>query len=154
MEYDAPPEPVSEKHRIGALLAALGSYLLFYRAQTLPAAAHSLDRPLCLLLACALFAYAWGVLMAMLARRMGWSPKTCHLVGYPLLALAALGRLSGPHGKDIFDTGGLLILAELTGRLCRFVAYPELGWSGKAPQDPPLSIDPRLHSQPDALAKR
>jgi hypothetical protein len=154
MEPDVPVEPIPEIHKLGAILAAAGAYLLFYRAQHLPASAPAFDRPVCLLLACILLAYAWAALMAMLARSMEWTPKTCRMAGYPLLlAVGALGILVGPPYK-LFDTGEWLILAELTGRLCRRIAFPELGWSGKDPEHPPMSIDPRLHSRPDALAKR
>jgi hypothetical protein len=153
MEYDAPVEPISEIHRFGAVLASVGAYLLFYRAKTLPASAPSFDRPLCLLLAGLLIAYAWAAFVAILARSRGWSPKTCRMAGYPMLGLAGLLNVASPGGK-VLDTGGWFLVAELTGRFCRRIAFPELGWSGKDPEHPPLSIDPRLHSRPDALAKR
>jgi hypothetical protein len=154
MEHDAPVEPISDMHRFGAALAGLGSFLLFRRALALPVAPHSLDRPTCLLLAFILFAYAWAVLMAMLARHWEWTPQTCHLAGYPLLALALYGVVGGPHAGIVRDTGGWLIMADFAGRLCRRIAFPELGWSGKAPAHPPLSIDPRLHPRPDAFNGR
>lgn len=153
MGPDVPVEPIPEIHKLGAVLAAVGAYLLFYRSRNLPATAPEFDRPICLVLACVLLAYAWAALMAILARRMQWSPKTCRFAGYPLLAMAAVGIMAG-HNDKLFDFGQWMLLAEATGRLCRRIAFPELGWSGKDADHPPVSIDPRLHSRPDALAKR
>jgi hypothetical protein len=137
-------EPIPEKHQIGAVLAGLGSFLMFRRALALPpASAHSFDRLICVLLACALAAYAWAVLMAMLARRLEWSPQRCRAAGYPLLILGMLAHSVEPQAKAVLDIGGLVLMAEFAGRLCRRLAFPELGWSGKDPEQPPLSINPR-----------
>jgi hypothetical protein len=154
MEYGAPREPISETHQIGALLAGLGAFLLIRRAMALPSTPRSFDRSICLLLACVLLAYGWAVLMAILARHREWTPQGCHVAGYPLLALALYGVVGGPHAAIIRDTGAWLIMADFSGRLCRRIAFPELGWSGKAPKHPPLSIDPRLHTRPDPFDGR
>lgn len=132
-------EPIPEGHQIGAVLAALGAFLLFRRALTLPpGGAHAIDRPIYVLLACVLVTYAWGVFMAMLARSRDWTPQTCGKSGYPILVLGAIAHAAAPQAKAILDIGGLFVLSDLAGRLCRRLAYPALGWWGKDPRHPPL----------------
>jgi hypothetical protein len=134
-------ESISEVHGLGAPLAALGAFLLYRRAMALPDdGQHSLGRYICLILACALVAYVWAVLVATLARNWDWSPQTCRAAGYALLALGGYGLVTRPHGGALFDFGGWMLLAEFTGRLCRYIAYPELGWKDppkNARQNPP-----------------
>ncbi len=142
-----PREPISEAHGFGAPLAALGAFLLYRRAMTLPDdGSQTLARTICLLLACALVAYAWAVLVAALARSRGWSPQTCRMAGYPLLPLAALGFVKGPHGSGLLDFGGWILVAECVGRLCRYIAYPELGW-----KDPPKGAKQQPPSKPKTI---
>jgi hypothetical protein len=155
--YSVSGDPISGKHQLGAVLAAVGSFLLLRRVWALPPAAPhsagSFDRTVCMLLACGLLAYAWAVLMAVVARRLEWTPQHCRLTGYPLLALAIFAA-AGPHGKLIFDTGGCFILADLAGRWCRWIAFPELGWSGKDPAPPSLSINPGPPLRPETMSNR
>jgi hypothetical protein len=72
-------DPISGKHQIGAALAGLGWVIVFRRGLALaPTRPHSFDRLICLfyaLLACVLLTSAWGVLMALVARRRGWTPR-------------------------------------------------------------------------------
>jgi hypothetical protein len=146
-------DPISGKHQVGAVLASTGAFLLFRRALALPPTAPhssgSVDRAIYVLLACALLAYAWSVLMAVLARSKQWTPKGCRTSGYPLLALGVIAHAAVPQSRAILDMGGLFVLAELSGRLCRYLAYPELGWSGKDPAEPSLSIKLGPSSRPE-----
>ncbi|HUP03255.1 MAG TPA: hypothetical protein VMU19_04665 [Bryobacteraceae bacterium] len=102
--------------------------------------AHAISRIICLSLAGALAAYVWAVFVAALARSHDWSPHTCRLAGYPLLAFAVWGVVAGRPGGAVLDIGTWLLAAECTGRLCRYIAYPELGWKDPpkgAPKKPP-----------------
>ena len=118
-----------------------------------PAQPHSFDRLICVFLACALLTYAWGVLMALVARRRGWTPRGCSLSGLPLWALGLFALVGDPHIKVILDVGGLALSSDLAGRWRRRLAFPELGWSGKDPE-PSLSINPWPPSQPDTFGGR
>ena len=125
-----PLESISDQHRFGGVLAALGALLTYWRFTALPNdGQHSVDRAICLVMAGALAAYAWAVFVAALARSRGWSPQICRGAGYPLLALAAFGVIGG--SRAYFDMGGWLVLGEMTGRVCRYIAFPELGWTDK-----------------------
>jgi hypothetical protein len=162
MEHEAPREPIPEKHQIGAVLAGAGWFIAFRRGLALvPSKPQSHDRAIFMvyaLLASVCLAYAWGVLMAVVARHRGWTPRGCRLSGYPLWALGAfcsyLGLVGAGHIKAMAEAGGGVLAAELAGRLCRYLAFPELGWSGKEAEEPPLSINPGAPARPGALGSR
>jgi hypothetical protein len=147
-------EPISGKHRIGAVLAGAGWFIAFRRGLAMaPSRPHSPERLIFVayaFLASLLLAYAWGVFMAVMARRGGWTPRGCRLAGYPLVFLGLfcsyLGIVGAAHIKAIADASGVvggIFASDLAGRFCRRLAFPELGWSGKDPEQPSLSITPR-----------
>jgi len=145
-------DPISGKHQIGAVLAGIGAFLLFRHALasglTRPNSPDRLVFMGCVLIASVLLGYAWGVPMTFVARAREWTPRGCRAAGYPLWALGMLGGLlavaSDPHVKPIADAiwlGGCTASLP-AARVCRMLVYPELGWSGKAPAEPSLSINP------------
>ena len=71
------------------------------------------------------FIYSWAVTVAYLARRWGWTPRTCGLAGLVFLVPAAYFAISdSPHFMGICAI--LLGQSSLTGYLCRHLAYPQL----------------------------
>ena len=78
-----------------------------------------------------------AAIFAYFARKLGWSPRACHLAGLVFLIPLAYCWISDfPHFMSIL--GLLLGPSSLTGYACRHLAYPQLtDEEFSAPQPPP-----------------
>lgn len=88
------------------------------------------------------FMFSWAVVIAYLARRWGWAPRTCGLAGLIFLLPAAYFFISdSPRSMGICAL--LLGPSSLVGYMCRHLAYPQLTDEEFATPQPPPSLFPK-----------
>jgi hypothetical protein len=91
----------------------------------------------------AVFAASWAAIVAHVAHKRDWSPRSCNLAGMlSLLAVGSLGLFLGntPSRSAPFF---LIMLAWFGGYLTRKLAYPELTEEEANAPPPPLSLFPK-----------
>lgn len=96
-------------------------------------------------LICALgsLVFCWAVSLAYVARKRSWSPKNCYLAGLSIVIVAlALSYFADPRVQRL-SLALMVFLPNITGYLCRKLAYPELADEEATAPEPPLSLFPK-----------
>jgi hypothetical protein len=88
--------------------------------------------------ALAVLSFCWAALVADLALRRGWSPRTCIRAGVPLCILVILWGAVDSRFWLLAPLVGLINI--LAGFFARRIAYPDLTHEEAAAPEPPLSL--------------
>lgn len=84
--------------------------------------------------------FSFAVVLASVARRRKWSPRTCHRAGLLILPVVlSLCFFASPQVRSA--SASLIILpAIFAGILCRKLTYPQLSEDEAYAPEPPLSL--------------
>ena len=113
------------------LLFLLANCLLFFVRPTIESSTQLLLGAVIRILVAPL---GWGLLLARVARRLRWSPRTCYFVPMVLFMAAQFALWIVNSALSVYAYGMFI------GICCSKIAYPELPWKLRFEPEPPTTL--------------